>query len=1086
MYDPISVSTALVSAGGDLLIELTDGTIINAGRVRGNPGPQGQQGEQGIRGAHGKDGIDGTHGAKWHTGVGAPELSVGENGDMYMDVASALLPIFQKVNGDWLFLTNLKVPPSGGGGGQGGAAGGGGSIIIFPPPNPGEQPIVDNDGKPIQNGDLWYDPTTGHLWVYHNNQWTPIGDRPPVIISPNPPNFNSGSEDGSVIKYPIAEGDLWFDSDQLALYVAAKDELDDLRWVITTPADRSVLQDEVDIPDLPFRFPSPKTGGGNPFDGMTVYNPVTKLWYVFNAGKNQWIDLPPGVNELSMTALLVRGPDDMSAQFAYRQADRDRLGTDALCYVNADTHEDWTRMVIPNHDLTGFDWTLITTAIIKGDQVSLVQFEKEDDPDLPDYTLRSDHQVESNFAVVPPSGPFEAKNGSISFLVKEPSGDAPFFDEEVIIRFKAIVNTGEDEIYYQENAPDPITDPELTAGNIWIDSDDNKLYVWNGTSWSEVTACTGQEVGDYVLKAGDTMSGALTMDNADHIHMVNTDLDFQPKSADTGAGWDANVDRFLDIESMSPKLVANDGTQTNDHGDPFGINFDIDDGNTWKNRLKVSNRYGEIVTFFSGSGAQIKFGENQANGGFTPNLANTGLTSGIPILGIPTPDFDNSPGDIAVNKEYVDQRDEFLQNEIIELEEELDALAPSVERGKWTMNLTGIAANAGQMSLYDDDYSNVGNPTGLFADVKSIWLNEIDNAGTPHGFAGVEAGEFIELFVEGDPDYGLYQVVDIHDETNGAAQWWVIEVNFVRAYTPTSATAPGDIIRVKIFKAPEGGDASTFLNKYGDKVIDAVANVDYEWNKPVTFETKEGAINFKTPSNQGVNALTGRHFAVKTDLTTSSETAAFYVSSKKDSISYKSLFRVRANGKVQAGPDDSDPFIATEDNDVTTKKYVDDKIEELLARIGELEMAGGVPRNYHFEQVQVREGYNWTGYANAFWLWGDEWDQSSTQPGTSSRKLQIQLPNNSDGSPRWLIKPQGHIIINDFEQYYDQRKVGSIIFYPGKIEVKEYRKSYGPQTYYEITGDFAPTASEYSKYWSREAKVRMTFVGGSVEEVPTP
>ena len=42
MYDPISVSTALVSSGGDLLIELTDGTIINAGRVRGNPGPQGE------------------------------------------------------------------------------------------------------------------------------------------------------------------------------------------------------------------------------------------------------------------------------------------------------------------------------------------------------------------------------------------------------------------------------------------------------------------------------------------------------------------------------------------------------------------------------------------------------------------------------------------------------------------------------------------------------------------------------------------------------------------------------------------------------------------------------------------------------------------------------------------------------------------------------------------------------------------------------------------------------------------------------------------------------------------------------------
>ena len=1071
-----SVETALVSSGGRLLIELDDGTIIDAGYVRGGQGPSGKDGADGAPGIPGAKGDPGENGAKWHTGVGAPEIGLGDAGDLYMDVANALLPIFQKVGRDWIFLANLKVPPSGGGGGQSGAAGGGGSVIIYPKPDGGSPPTSDNDGKPIDKGDLWFDPNTGLIWIYDGNNWVPIGDRPPVSISPNPPLWNPAGDTNN--RYPIVEGDLWFDSDQLALYVAAEDELGDLRWVITTPADRSVLQDEVDIPDLPFRFPSPKAGGGDPFDGMTVYNPVTKLWYVFNANKNQWIDLPPGVNELSLTAILVRGADDFDETFEFNQADRDRLGTDALCYVNADDHDAFTRIVIPDFDTAGFDWSFILRGLQAGDQLTLIQKDESDPDDI--FPFRSDYLTVGE--IVENS---ESFNTEISFESEQPL-HVPLFDEPVLIRFKAIVNTGEDEIYYQENAPDPITNPELTAGNIWIDSDDNKLYVWNGTSWSEVTACTGTEVGDYVLKAGDTMSGALTMDNADHIHMVNTDLDFQPKSADTGAGWDANVDRFLDIESMSPKLVANDGTQTNDHGDPFGINFDIDDGNTWKNRLKVSNRYGEIVTFFSGSGAQIKFGENQANGGFTPNLANTGLTSGIPILGIPTPDFENSPSDIAVNKEYVDQRDEFLQNEIIELEEELDALAPSVERGKWTMNLTGIAANAGQMSLYDDDYSNVGNPTGLFADVKSIWLNEIDNAGTPHGFAGVEAGEFIELFVEGDPDYGLYQVVDIHDETNGAAQWWVIEVNFVRAYTPTSATAPGDIIRVKIFKAPEGGDASTFLNKYGDKVIDAVANVDYEWNKPVTFETKEGTINFKTPSSQGVNALPGRHFAVKTDLTTSSETAAFYVSSKKDSISYKSLFRVRANGKVQAGPDDSDPFIATEDNDVTTKKYVDDKIEELLARIGELEMAGGVPRNYHFEQVQVREGYNWTGYANAFWLWGDEWDQSSTQPGTSSRKLQIQLPNNSDGSPRWLIKPQGHIIINDFEQYYDQRKVGSIIFYPGKIEVKEYRKSYGPQTYYEITGDFAPTASEYSKYWSREAKVRMTFVGGSVEEVPTP
>ena len=88
-----------------------------------------------------------------------------------------------------------------------------------------------------------------------------------------------------------------------------------------------------------------------------------------------------------------------------------------------------------------------------------------------------------------------------------------------------------------------------------------------------------------------------------------------------------------------------------------------------------------------------------------------------------------------------------------------------------------------------------------------------------------------------------------------------MDISVVQSY-PITASAGGEA-RFKIFKAPEGGDASTFLNKYGDTVIDAVANVDYEWNKPVTFETKEGTINFKTPSNQGVNALTRQTLCCK-------------------------------------------------------------------------------------------------------------------------------------------------------------------------------------------------------------------------------
>ena len=157
-------------------------------------------------------------------------------------------------------------------------------------------------------------------------------------------------------------------------------------------------------------------------------------------------------------------------------------------------------------------------------------------------------------------------------------------------------------------------------------------------------------------------------------------------------------------------------------------------------------------------------------------------------------------------------------DQLTELEEEIDAIIPSVERGVWTMNLLGTVAQQGQMSLYDADYTTVGSPTGLFKNARSIWLNELDNDGTPHGFENVKAGELIELFVQGSPEYGLYEVVDTHDETNGATQWWVIEVNFIRTLEDTSTADNGDLIRIKTFQAPSGGTADGFVLKSGDEM----------------------------------------------------------------------------------------------------------------------------------------------------------------------------------------------------------------------------------------------------------------------------
>ena len=154
-----------------------------------------------------------------------------------------------------------------------------------------------------------------------------------------------------------------------------------------------------------------------------------------------------------------------------------------------------------------------------------------------------------------------------------------------------------------------------------------------------------------------------------------------------------------------------------------------------------------------------------------------------------------------------------IRQDIIELEEEIDALAPSLERGKWTFTAVGTVANPGQFTMYDDEFGS-GQPTGLFKSAKSIWFNEIDSDGAPHAFADVDDGELLEIFVDGSPEYGLYEVVgQAHDETQGAASFWVIDVNFVRTLSATTAVGPGELCRFKIFTAPTGGvDATTTVS----------------------------------------------------------------------------------------------------------------------------------------------------------------------------------------------------------------------------------------------------------------------------------
>lgn len=223
-----SVDTAVVNANGHLLLGFTDGSIIDVGRV---VGPAGEGGERGATGLPGQAGQDG---AAVLSGPRVPTQDDGVDGDHWIDISSAEFSFFKKSGEGWQLLANLRQPaknpavavPVGGG------SGGGGGV-----------------------------------------------DLPPVIIDIDPPATGNNNK-------PVRQGDLWFDSDQLALYVATKDSSKSIVWVICIPGVTGVPGTQT--ASVPVVYPKA-------VDGEEWLNPLTQITYRYNAPKKQWINVNGGI-----------------------------------------------------------------------------------------------------------------------------------------------------------------------------------------------------------------------------------------------------------------------------------------------------------------------------------------------------------------------------------------------------------------------------------------------------------------------------------------------------------------------------------------------------------------------------------------------------------------------------------------------------------------------------------------------------------------------------------------------------------------------------------------------------------------------
>ena len=211
-------ATSVVSAaviGGDLILGLSDGAIINCGRVQG---PQGLKGDQGPIGATGRAGTDGN---TIHTVQGAPDGSLGRDGDFAIN--TVVWEIYgPRSGGTWGTGTPLrgnkrgdresKDPIFGMQSNTGGDGGGGGTGQTYTTANlplAGTGRLIEKNGRvsapggniiPEGNG-LKYQSNL-NSWIY--NSLAALDEALPITSADTLPD--KGKYEGDMVLF---EGALW-------------------------------------------------------------------------------------------------------------------------------------------------------------------------------------------------------------------------------------------------------------------------------------------------------------------------------------------------------------------------------------------------------------------------------------------------------------------------------------------------------------------------------------------------------------------------------------------------------------------------------------------------------------------------------------------------------------------------------------------------------------------------------------------------------------------------------------------------------------------------------------------------------------
>lgn len=179
-------------------------------------------------------------------------------------------------------------------------------------------------------------------------------------------------------------------------------------------------------------------------------------------------------------------------------------------------------------------------------------------------------------------------------------------------------------------------------------------------------------------------------------------------------------------------------------------------------------------------------------GGISPG----GVVTTVDVKTVAQRPDDNETSPFSLDPTVINtQRDInwWLYDRTIELEEEIDDLAVTAERGVWQFKDT---------SLIEGEYNQIDG-TGsqnLFAFTEYLTFSKFDSQGVEHDFKDVQVEDYIELKEDGYSDYGLFQITAIDEPAPGIARFQVV---FAKG---RGGMEPGRYARLKIFRLAQGED----------------------------------------------------------------------------------------------------------------------------------------------------------------------------------------------------------------------------------------------------------------------------------------